>query len=56
MPAAIPTVRGPTRLIQRPPRKAAKPKTRIAIENVKVTSEIDHPNFFINGSRKTLQA
>ena len=55
-PDATATVRGPTRRIHNPPANAAKPKTKMAIVNVSVTSEIVHPNACVSGIRKTLQA
>ena len=56
IPPVIPTTRGPLARIQRPPANAAKPKVRIAIVKVRVTSEILQPKPRTSGVRNTLQA
>src|SRR5690348_16049302 len=49
-------MRGPERRIQRPPAKAANPRTRIASSNAYVVCVMLHPYAFVSGMRNTLQA
>ena len=50
------TIRGPDLFIHRPPKKAAKPRDKIAMLNVVLTPETDEPYASDSGMRKTLQA
>ena len=52
----MPTIRGPARFIHKPPTNAAKPRVRIAMVKVSVTSEMLQWKAAMSGSRKTLQA
>ena len=52
----MPTRRGPTLSIQRPPKNAANPRKRIASEKIRLTLDTDVSKWSDSGLRNTLQA